>query len=243
MFKKFRHRAETKHMKMNDSALRDIIPSDDVSFTEEIRKPRLLRLFKIFLIIFVLGLVAVGIVLSALILTYSGKSFLSFVLQSSGLKIFSLANTTISQENLTSTSSDDNWQKITISPASTLSTLLLRTGEDVRHRSMKFDRISSTIANEQSSSFTTQTEISSQQSTSSPSITTNARVYITTSSENRVDSSTSIQSTSQIRDHETSTIEQLPATTNILTQPSRKFFRDYYRKLNEDIIIDDLLFS
>lgn len=34
MFKKFRHRAETKHMKMNDSALRDIIPSDDVSFTE-----------------------------------------------------------------------------------------------------------------------------------------------------------------------------------------------------------------
>ncbi|CAF0952217.1 unnamed protein product [Adineta ricciae] len=229
-------------MKMNDSALRDIIPSDDVSFTEEIRKPRLLRLFKIFLIVFVLGLVAVGIVLSALILTYSGKSFLSFVLQSSGLKIFSLSNTTISQENLTSTSSNDNWQKITISPASTLSTLL-RTGEDVRHRSMKFDRISSTKANEQSSSITTQTEISSQQSTSSPSITTNARVYITTSSENRVDSSTSMQSTSQIQDHETSTTEQLPATTNILRQPSRKFFRDYYRKLNEDIIIDDLLFS
>ncbi|UJR13744.1 hypothetical protein I4U23_000754 [Adineta vaga] len=232
MFKKFRNQSENKHMKMNDSALRDIIPSDDVSFIEESRQPRLLKICKIVLAILILGVVAIGIVLLALILTYSGKSFLNFILQSSGIQFLSSSNTTIPRENLTRLSDKQDWSKTSLL-SSTSASLPIRT-LSTNTPSTKLDP----ITNEQSTSITFQTEILST--------TVNDQVYITTSLEKRKTTTDSLTSTflsTKIQDHETNSFTKLSSTPKISTKSSRKLIQANYKKLVEDDIIDDLLFS
>ncbi|CAF1290285.1 unnamed protein product [Adineta steineri] len=215
MFKKLINRQEDTQVKISDSALSDIIPSDDVILTKKSQQKRCLNICKVLIFIFILGLIAIGIVLLALILTYSGKSFMSFILHSSATQL--LSNKTLHQQNFTESSHKQDWQKIAVLPTST-------------HYST------------QSTVKTILTSILNRQSTNIPFTTIKDRDYTLISSEKKIITSTFV--IPKIRTYEITTSKNLLTSKSLMNKNTKQTTFNRYKTIDDnDNILDDLLFS
>ncbi|CAF1305215.1 unnamed protein product [Rotaria sordida] len=252
---------------MNDSALRDIIPSNDDVSIKKTRQKQFSNICKILMFVFLLGFISTGIVALALILGYSGKSFIYLIMQSSEVNLLSSSNQTrvltFHQESLYSTGilNEQDLKKITIIPINNnqeidVSSIIMKTKQEdqqilINTQSMKSNRSLNTIVDEQSTSSTIQTTISNHQSIILSSIITiKNQEYVETSEENEkttIDTFTSTFLMPKIQDHEMTTSEMIPSTNNIDLQSStntnkKKIDIKKHKRVHDDDVFNDLLF-
>ncbi|CAF1435884.1 unnamed protein product [Rotaria sordida] len=250
---------------MNDSALRDIIPSNDDVSIKKTRQKQFSNICKILMFVFLLGFISTGIVALALILGYSGKSFIYLIMQSSEVNLLSSSNQTrvltFHQENSTGILNEQDLKKITIIPINNnqeidVSSIIMKTKQEdqqilINTQSMKSNRSLNTIVDEQSTSSTIQTTISNHQSIILSSIITiKNQEYVETSQENEkttIDTFTSTFLMPKIQDHEMTTSEMIPSTTNIDLQSStntnkKKIDIKKHKRVHDDDVFNDLLF-
>ncbi|CAF1041486.1 unnamed protein product [Rotaria sordida] len=250
---------------MNDSALRDIIPSNDDVSIKKTRQKQFSNICKILMFVFLLGFISTGIVALALILGYSGKSFIYLIMQSSEVNLLSSSNQTrvltFHQENSTGILNEQDLKKITIIPINNnqeidVSSIIMKTKQEdqqilINTQSMKSNRSLNTIVDEQSTSSTIQTTISNHQSIILSSIITiKNQEYVETSEENEkttIDTFTSTFLMPKIQDHEMTTSEMIPSTTNIDLQSStntnkKKIDIKKHQRVHDDDVFNDLLF-
>ncbi|CAF1305233.1 unnamed protein product [Rotaria sordida] len=250
---------------MNDSALRDIIPSNDDVSIKKTRQKQFSNICKILMFVFLLGFISTGIVALALILGYSGKSFIYLIMQSSEVNLLSSSNQTrvltFHQENSTGILNEQDLKKITIIPINNnqeidVSSIIMKTKQEdqqilINTQSMKSNRSLNTIVDEQSTSSTIQTTISNHQSIILSSIITiKNQEYVETSEENEkttIDTFTSTFLMPKIQDHEMTTSEMIPSTNNIDLQSStntnkKKIDIKKHKRVHDDDVFNDLLF-
>ncbi|CAF3979755.1 unnamed protein product [Rotaria sordida] len=251
---------------MNDSALRDIIPSNDDVSIKKTRQKQFSNICKILMFVFLLGFISTGIVALALILGYSGKSFIYLIMQSSEVNLLSSSSNqtrvlTFHQENSTGILNEQDLKKITIIPINNnqeidVSSIIMKTKQEdqqilINTQSMKSNRSLNTIVDEQSTSSTIQTTISNHQSIILSSIITiKNQEYVETSQENEkttIDTFTSTFLMPKIQDHEMTTSEMIPSTTNIDLQSStnpnkKKIDIKKHKRVHDDDVFNDLLF-
>ncbi|CAF0996207.1 unnamed protein product [Adineta steineri] len=179
---------ETNQAELSNPALHDIIATNHVVLAKKPREERLSRACKAVIIMIILGLIAIGIIILTVALAHSRNSLMAIVTRSAETNMFETLNNTpslfINHENLTTIANEqvenENWQKTTVNLTSNnlhtlttqnihISSSIMRTKQRTEHiplttQSMKSYPSLSTIANEQSTIFTTiQTTVSNEE--------------------------------------------------------------------------------
>ncbi|CAF1955410.1 unnamed protein product [Rotaria magnacalcarata] len=107
---------------MNDSTLRDIIPSDNTESSKKIRQKQCSSICEVFIFTIFLGFISIGIVSLVLILAYSSRLLAILCIQSSTVHVLPLLNETrvlkYHQQNSSEISNDHNLKKETFIPSS-----------------------------------------------------------------------------------------------------------------------------
>ncbi|CAF2558534.1 unnamed protein product [Rotaria sp. Silwood2] len=247
---------------MSNSALRDIIPSNDDVSIKKTRQKQFSSVFKVLIFVLFLGFISTGIVALLLILGYSGKSIFYLIMQSSPANSLTLSNQTrtliFHQQSSTEISGEQDLKKITLIPINHNQEIhtssILKTKQENQHisantQSMKFYPSSNTIVDEQLTSPIMQTTMFNRQSIILSSVTVKHEEYVETSQENKITTVDTLTSTflmPKIRDHEMVTPEAIPLTTGIDLQSStnqnkQKIILKKHKEVDHDDMIDDFL--
>ncbi|CAF3330085.1 unnamed protein product [Rotaria socialis] len=206
---------------MNDSALRDIIPSDNIESLEKIRQKQCSSICKVFIFAIFLGFISIGIVSLVLILAYSSRLLATLFIQSSTVHVLPLLNETLvlnyHQQSRLDSSEISNGPKLkqeTFMPPSKnepiqISTPTIKIEEKNENlststQSMKSYRSSNTMIKKLSTSLYIQTETPYRESIISSPTTVKIQQYVGTSQDNRLmtDEFPASTSTPEVLDHD-----------------------------------------
>ncbi|CAF1306767.1 unnamed protein product [Rotaria magnacalcarata] len=186
---------------MNDSTLRDIIPSDNTESSKKIRQKQCSSICKVFIFTIFLGFISIGIVSLVLILAYSSRLLAILCIQSSTVHVLPLLNETRvlkyhQQIDSSEISNDHNLKKETFIPSSKnepiqISAPTIKIEEKNENlststQSMKSDRSSTIMIKKLSTSLYIQTETSYRESIISSPTTVKIEQYVGTSQDNRL---------------------------------------------------------
>ncbi|CAF2151680.1 unnamed protein product [Rotaria magnacalcarata] len=185
---------------MNDSTLRDIIPSDNTESSKKIRQKQCSSICEVFIFTIFLGFISIGIVSLVLILAYSSRLLAILCIQSSTVHVLPLLNETrvlkYHQQNSSEISNDHNLKKETFIPSSKnepiqISAPTIKIEEKNENlststQSMKSDRSSTIMIKKLSTSLYIQTETSYRESIISSPTTVKIEQYVGTSQDNRL---------------------------------------------------------
>ncbi|CAF1516367.1 unnamed protein product [Rotaria magnacalcarata] len=186
---------------MNDSTLRDIIPSDNTESSKKIRQKQCSSICEVFIFTIFLGFISIGIVSLVLILAYSSRLLAILCIQSSTVHVLPLLNETRvlkyhQQIDSSEISNDHNLKKETFIPSSKnepiqISAPTIKIEEKNENlststQSMKSDRSSTIMIKKLSTSLYIQTETSYRESIISSPTTVKIEQYVGTSQDNRL---------------------------------------------------------
>ncbi|CAF2258605.1 unnamed protein product [Rotaria magnacalcarata] len=204
---------------MNDSTLRDIIPSDNTESSKKIRQKQCSSICEVFIFTIFLGFISIGIVSLVLILAYSSRLLAILCIQSSTVHVLPLLNETrvlkYHQQNSSEISNDHNLKKETFIPSSKnepiqISAPTIKIEEKNENlststQSMKSDRSSTIMIKKLSTSLYIQTETSYRESIISSPTTVKIEQYVGTSQDNRLmtdEFPISTSTTPEVLDHD-----------------------------------------
>ncbi|CAF2258611.1 unnamed protein product [Rotaria magnacalcarata] len=205
---------------MNDSTLRDIIPSDNTESSKKIRQKQCSSICEVFIFTIFLGFISIGIVSLVLILAYSSRLLAILCIQSSTVHVLPLLNETRvlkyhQQIDSSEISNDHNLKKETFIPSSKnepiqISAPTIKIEEKNENlststQSMKSDRSSTIMIKKLSTSLYIQTETSYRESIISSPTTVKIEQYVGTSQDNRLmtdEFPISTSTTPEVLDHD-----------------------------------------